>query len=129
MASTFTFEGATELNAGLREVGENGREGARKGLLFSLENVLTVASPRTPHEEGDLERDGQVSMDDNELRGAVAYGRTAQTAPYAVVQHENLSYHHDDGRTAKWLENAFNSTRTQSLQIMAAQIRRELGTE
>jgi hypothetical protein len=46
--------------------------------------------------------------------------------PYAVRQHEDLTYRHAPGRTAKYLERPLNASRTQVLAIIAAQLRRSL---
>lgn len=103
-------------------------KGAKLGLMRALRNTLDVSNQSVPHEEGDLERDGGTSVDDGKLRGAVSYGRSADTKDYAVPQHENMTYHHDAGRGAKFLENALNSTKAQNAEIIAKATREELGT-
>ncbi|MBK9156792.1 MAG: hypothetical protein IPM11_01450 [Micropruina sp.] len=80
------------------------RQGAMDGLADAMEHVLNVSNSRVPHEYGDLQASGVASTDSGALEGAVSYD-----TPYAVRQHEELSYHHDPGRTAKFLENAANS--------------------
>jgi hypothetical protein len=45
---------------------------------------------------------------------------------YAVRQHEDLSYRHDPGRSAKYLEQPLNEERDTMLDIIAAQIRRSM---
>jgi len=121
------WQGADAMMAKLRQVKERKTQGARKGLQLALRNVLNESNRQVPHEEGDLERDGGISMEGDKLRGAVSYGRNEQTREYAVVQHEDMTLNHDAGRNAKFLENAFNSTRDQNTEIVAAAIRRELG--
>jgi hypothetical protein len=81
----------------------------RDGLFDGLELVLNMSNRHVPHEEGHLERSGNVSVETTatgQIRGVVSYN-----TPYAVRQHEDMTYRHDAGRNAKFLENAFNSER------------------
>lgn len=123
------WSGADDVVARARQAKERKNAGGRQGLQLALRNVLNVSSQQVPHEEGDLERDGGISVDDGDrIRGAVSYGRSAQTKDYAVVQHEDMTLSHDGGRNAKFLENAFNATRQQNAEILATALRREMGT-
>lgn len=123
------WEGAEQIVANLRKAQEAKTRGARRGLQLALRNVLNVSNKQVPHEEGDLERDGGTSMDDGDaIRGAISYGRSADTKDYAVVQHEDMTLSHDGGRNAKFLEHAMMSTRQQNAEILATAIRREMGT-
>jgi hypothetical protein len=97
------------------------RDGAEAGLRLALEHVLGVSNARVPHEEGTLERSGMASVDG--LRGAITYD-----TPYAVRQHEELEYRHDNGRQAKYLESAVNDERATSAKIIQTAIRRRIGT-
>lgn len=122
------WEGVDGVLANLDKAGGNAQAGAREGMMVAGRNTLNVSNSQVPHEEGDLERDGGYSMDDSKLLLAVSYGRSADTAPYAVPQHERMDYHHDAGRNAKYLENALNSTRQQNVKIIQSAIKRKLGT-
>lgn len=123
------WSGVEGIVAQARKARERKTAGARRGLQLALRNVLNVSNHQVPHEEGDLERDGGTSIEDGErLRGAVSYGRSADTRDYAVVQHEDMTLSHDGGRNAKFLENALMSTRQQNAEILATAIRREMGT-
>lgn len=122
------WKGSGELVKRAREARERKNEGARKGMVLALRNTLNASNEHVPHEEGDLERDGGISLDDAKLRGAVSYGRSAQTKDYAVIQHEDMTLHHDAGRNAKFLENAFNTTRQANAEILAKAIGKEMGT-
>ena len=62
-------------------------------------------------------------MDPSSLTGAVSYD-----TPYAVRQHEDLTLRHDAGRKAKYLEDPMNEERQVIAGLIAAQIRRSLGT-
>lgn len=93
-------------------------EAAAVGLELACEHILGVARERVPIEEGTLERSGAVVMDPDNLVGYVTFD-----TPYAVVQHEDLTFSHDEGRQAKYLETAFNSERDTARKIIADTIR------
>lgn len=112
------------LTAGIKRAKAAKDEGVKRGLLLGARLVLDTSNRMVPHESGDLERDGGTSIDGS--TAAIAYGRSASTKDYAVVQHEDMSLHHDSGRSAKYLENALNSTRDQVAQIIAQQIGTDL---
>lgn len=96
-----------------------GRRLAEEGLQRALEHTLGVSNRHVPLEEGTLERSGRVVRDG--LNGAISYDTV-----YARRQHEELTWKHLPGRTAKYLENAMNSERDVMLQLMAVSLRRWL---
>lgn len=124
------WSGAGDMVARLQAAKAAKNAGARRGMGLALRNILDVSNTQVPHEDGDLERDGGTSQEEanGHVRGAVSYGRSAQTKDYAVSQHERMDYRHDGGRNAKFLENAMNSTRDQNAEILAASIRKDMGT-
>lgn len=95
------------------------QEGAEKGLADAVEHLLNTSNEHVPHEYGDLQSSGVASTDG--LEGAVSYD-----TPYAVRQHEELTWRHNDGRTAKYLENAMNSEADTLAQIIGDAIRANL---
>ncbi|WP_329622921.1 minor capsid protein [Streptomyces sp. NBC_01255] len=96
-----------------------GRRLAGEGLQRGLEHVLAEARKIVPLDEGTLERSGRVVRDG--LNGAVVFDTI-----YAVRQHEELTWKHLPGRTAKYLEKPMNSERDVVLQLMAVDMRRWL---
>lgn len=102
-------------------VAATARSGAVKGLKLAAEHLLQKSRELVPIEEGTLERSGTVSLDDGDLRATISY-----STPYAVRQHEELTWRHDEGRQAKYLEQPFVSERSVMLALIAAQIRRSL---
>lgn len=84
------------------------------GLELAAEHLLQVSSALAPHEEGDLERSGDTDKDEDELQVSVFYDR-----PYAVRQHEALTYRHDEGRQAKYLEQPMHTEKKTMLAIIA----------
>ena len=97
------------------------RAGAVRGLKVATEHLLQVSRELVPHEEGTLERSGTPSVDEANLRAAVSYD-----TPYAVRQHEELTWKHDEGRQAKYLEEPMNTEAATVGELVAAEIRRSL---
>lgn len=97
------------------------RGGAAHGLALAAQEVLGRSNQTVPIEEGTLMRSGKASVSTSGTRAAVSYD-----TPYAVRQHEDLTYRHDKGRTAKYLENALNESRGDILRLIAQGIRAKL---
>ncbi|WP_205314877.1 minor capsid protein [Nonomuraea lactucae] len=109
------------LKLNTQQIKARQRAGAVKGLKVAAEHLLQVSRELVPHEEGTLERSGTVSADEANLRAAVSYD-----TPYAVRQHEELTWKHDPGRQAKYLEEPLNTEAATMMELVAAQIRRSL---
>lgn len=84
-----TWGGAEGLDAALIE----------RAMQAGAEHLLEESNRIAPIETGDLIRSGTARAEGAEA--AVGY-----SAPYAARQHEELGYRHDEGREAKYLENA-----------------------
>lgn len=98
------------------------KKASARGLGLAAEHILGVAKTRVPIEEHTLEQSGATSVDGNHrLRAAVSFD-----TPYAVKQHEDMTLRHDNGRSAKYLESAFNSEKDAVRQIIAEELRGEL---
>lgn len=110
-----------DVRQGLEQLRAAGIAGAKDGIILATEHVLGEAKTHTPIEESTLERSGKATQEG--LRGAVSFN-----TPYAVVQHEDMTLQHDPGRSAKYLENAFNSERTTVGKIVAESVRRKIGS-
>lgn len=95
-------------------------------LVAAGEHVLNTSNDKVPHETGDLERTGVSSYDLASGTAAVSY-KDADYHGQAVDQHENMSYKHDEGRSAKFLELALISERQVVARIMKNAIESELG--
>lgn len=90
-----------------------GKKRALEGLQAALENILTESNRLVPLDEGTLERSGRVQIDEQAMRGIVSYD-----TPYAMRQHEELSWNHAPGRQAKYLETALNNNQEKTMEIM-----------
>ncbi|MFE9645317.1 minor capsid protein [Streptomyces sp. NPDC006365] len=104
---------------GRRQWTSRGRRLASDGLRRGLEHVLAESRKIVPLDEGTLERSGRVDVDG--LNGAVSYDTV-----YARRQHEELTWKHLPGRSAKYLEIPMNSERDVVLKLMAVPLRRWL---
>ncbi|MUL39631.1 hypothetical protein FZ103_00285 [Streptomonospora sp. PA3] len=98
-----------------------GREGAEVGLGKGLEYLLGESDRLVPLEEGTLQRSGTTDQDG--LSGTVSYDTV-----YAARQHEELTWRHDPGRQAKYLEQPASdpSTHRTIEALIGAEIRRRL---
>ncbi|MGH3323260.1 MAG: hypothetical protein ACRDOV_02375 [Streptomyces sp.] len=92
---------------------------AGRGVGKAAEHLLGVSRQLVPLEEGTLERSGAASADG--LAAAVSYDTV-----YAVRQHEELTWRHDPGRQAKYLESPADTERPVMLALIAAELRRAL---
>ncbi|MFF4751827.1 hypothetical protein [Streptomyces sp. NPDC001270] len=97
------------------------RAAAVRGVRLGAEHLLEVSRQRVPMEEGTLERSGVATVDEGTLTAVVSYD-----SPYAVRQHEELTYRHDNGRTAKYLERPLHEENGTITDIIAAQVRRAI---
>lgn len=73
------------------------REGGERGVYLAAEHLLGVSRQQVPRDEGTLQRSGATATDG--LHGVVSYD-----TPYAVRQHEELTWNHPRGGNAKYLE-------------------------
>lgn len=94
---------------------------ANRGVALAAEHILGESNKKVPIEEATLMRSGTVSTDPGKFSAAVSFD-----TPYAVRQHEDMHLRHDQGRTAKYLENAMNSEVTTAAEIIRKTIAGEL---
>jgi hypothetical protein len=105
-----------------KQATEKARAGAAEGLFKAAEHVLGESREIVPREEGTLARSGATSVDEGQLAAAVSYD-----TPYAVRQHEDMTYHHHDGQRAKYLEEPLLESGETAERIIGEAIRRRLG--
>lgn len=97
------------------------RGASMDGIELAAEHLLQVSSQLAPHEEGDLERSGDVDTDPDDLAASVFYDRV-----YAARQHEELTWRHDEGKQAKYLEEPMETEQDTMLALIARPLRDEL---
>lgn len=84
-------------------------KGNKRGLWAAMDYLASESKAQVPLDEGTLKMSCAVSVSDDGKTGCVSYD-----TPYAVRQHEELSYHHQRGRKAKYLEDPINDSSVQS---------------
>lgn len=77
-------------------------EAVQTGLRIASDHLLAKSREIVPFLEGTLSNSGNVDIQPR--LGIVSYN-----TPYAIKQHEELSYWHSDGRQAKYLEKPLKS--------------------
>jgi hypothetical protein len=110
-----------KLDMNIPRVTAETKVAAGDGMFDALEHILRVSNTRVPHEEGILELSGAPFLDRDELVGGISYD-----TPYAVRQHEELTWRHSPGRQAKYLESAMADERETAQALIAAAMRRAL---
>ncbi len=90
------------------------------GLLDAAEHLERESNALVPDLTGELQASSAVAVDRGDRVAQVGYDH-----PAAVVQHEALSYAHDDGQ-AKYLEQPFNTEQDKMLDLIGDGVRRAL---
>jgi hypothetical protein len=92
--------------------------GGVRGLNLAAERLRALSVPRAPKQTGALRNTAQVTpATTGDPVSSVSYD-----TPYAVKQHEELDYRHDDGE-AKYLEKPLREHSDELLAIIARSIR------
>lgn len=99
---------------------------AEAAVEQAAQAVLEESQRLVPVDTGALKDSGRVTRDG--LEAVISYGEEdpANTAAYAVAQHERLDFHHPGGGQAKYLETAMNTRGEQVGTILAESIRRAM---
>jgi hypothetical protein len=102
------------------------RKGAARGLLQAAEHILSKSQPLVPVapvDGGKLRDSGKASVDESALRAAISYD-----TDYAVEVHEDFwKWQHAAGTQAKFLEQPFNAERDAVREIIAREIKQDIG--
>lgn len=94
---------------------------AAAGLRAWADILYDASVEEVPVLTGELRDSAKVTTDDANLEAAVSYNHA-----YAVKQHEEMDYHHSNGK-AKYLEDPLNRTAREGLAALQAEIRRVIG--
>lgn len=114
----------SELVAGLHAAQEAAHSAGEAGLLAAAHVVLEQARQITPIEGHGLENSGRAAMVGDNV-AAVGFG-SGDSAPYAILQHENLSLNHDAGHTGHYLSGPLIANAKRVGDTVAEAIRRVL---
>lgn len=99
---------------------------AGEGLIKVAQRVRGVTEPLTPLEYGDLRSSLTVVPDTAREAAIDLESAVVSDLPYAVRQHEDLDYRHDDGE-AKYLEKGTARTKPEIEAIMGKPARQLFG--
>lgn len=97
------------------------RAASRAALRAGAEHLKERSNAICPIEESTLIRSSGVSVSADGKVAAVYYG-----TPYARRQHEELTWRHDPGRQAKYLEEPARREHKTIQRIIATHMRRAL---
>lgn len=117
-----TIRGLREVEARIAEA-LNRIEGASNEAVRDVcFDLLGRSVELAPIEDGELRGSGKVEFeeDGNKLVGTVSFN-----TPYAVVQHEEMSYNHPQGGQAKYLEQPYQQNAERYVRHIADSVRRE----
>jgi hypothetical protein len=105
------------------------RKGAARGLQLGAEHVLEEANRIVPIDESTLLKSGHAwpPSQVGHVGGAGLQAAVTYDTPYAVRQHEELTWRHDAGRQAKYLEQPINTEKPAVETLIAREVKRELG--
>lgn len=98
------------------------RSGGTDGIEAGAHLVFEASQRDVPQDTGELKQSGKVTVDG--LHAEITYGENLPDAR-AVIVHEKLDLHHDDGNS-KYLENPTTAAAPRVQSTIAAAIRRKL---
>lgn len=120
----FNFEGVDSVCNNLDLYDQAAVDAATYAMVENTEALLGKSMRIVPHDEGMLEGSGSAKVQNQEVAhgtddghmvqtgnkpdvspGTVIVGTVSYNKPYALRQHEELSYRHKEGRQAKYLES------------------------
>lgn len=112
------FSGANEMVERLKDIAKKFPDRVAAAIYQEAQIEMTESKRRVPIDTGVLRASGFVAPPErngNHISVTLSYGGAADH--YAIVQHENLEFHHKHGQ-AKYLESVLNESRS----YMAARI-------
>lgn len=105
---------ASDLLSGLDGLEPIILQAGLEGLRTAGEYILGLAVDQVPLDKGILSNSGQAIVDEENLTFYVVFD-----TPYAVVQHEDMTFRHSAGRNAKYLERPLMSNGDTIINIIA----------
>lgn len=108
---------ASQVIDNLGELGAAWADKILKGLQDAGEYILGEAVDIVPLDTSDLSNSGRAMVDEANFRCVISFN-----TPYAVEQHENMTYAHAPGRTAKYLEIPLMTSAPTVLQLIKARM-------
>jgi hypothetical protein len=94
----------------------------RDAVQAEAEALKVVAQSRVPVKTGALKNSARVVMDPDKAKASIVFGNT--DVDYAVIVHENLEAHHENGQ-AKFLESTLMEATSGMAERLATRMRFE----
>ena len=114
-----TLEGLAKLNRKLERLAMSSEIAATKELRIITLDLQGKAQLLAPVDTGDLR--GSAYSEVKKLEGEVGF-----TEPYALRQHEDVSFRHPRGGQAKYLEQPYKENRNKYVDMVGKAIAREM---
>jgi len=127
---TLSSKGMAEIKRGLTADAVGVRKAVSAGLYEMATDIADDSEQLVPFKEGILQSSRLVVDNKGSDRYLVEVSYGGNAMDYALVQHENLSFKHTNGRSAKYLETPFRSRTKNFAQTLTAYVRKhyQLGT-
>ena len=119
-------QGLAELDAMLARLEADGPVLAGNALYAEAQEIMTASKEECPVDTGALRASGHVTLPvvtPTTVSVEMGYGGVA--IPYALRQHEEMSYRHTVGK-AKYLEDPLRAAESGMLERIASRMRSEM---
>lgn len=123
--SDIEIKGLDDLLATFHRLGDGADNACAGPVKDEADEIMKDSKGNyVPYEEGDLQESGYVA--EPEIRGDVVSVEMGYNTPYALVQHEDLSFQHPGGKSAKYLERPLLDAERGMDERLARDIRTEI---
>lgn len=120
------IRGLAETKRAMRQYGRRANRALAGGLYQEGERIMAASKKEVPVDTGVLRSTGHVQLPKEEAgRIQVTLGYGGPAAPYALRQHEELSYKHRVGK-ARYLSDPAEAAVTGMDRRIAEHVRREI---
>lgn len=107
----------------IREFANSKRRGAMAGCKKAAEYLLNESQPLVPVDTGRLKESGEVVEIPKGYSVVYSTENPETGYNYAMIQHENLEYHHEVGQ-AKYLEEPLRRNADKLISIVREEMRK-----
>ena len=115
--------GVNQVIANIAKLSERAEKEVTKSVRDACLDLQGKAQNRAPIDTGDLRGSASTTV---ETKGNSIVGEVGFNTPYALRQHEELSYNHPQGGEAKYLENPLKENESQYKKDIQDALRRSL---
>jgi len=120
--SGVTVRGMREVQAKFKRATEEVKEAMLQGVEDATADLLRRAKEEAPiGETGDLRGSGSKSV---KVVAGEVIGEVGFNTPYALIQHEDMTFNHPQGGKAKYLTDPLNRNATKYRKMILEEGRR-----